>query len=55
MIHILWCAPRRPDSWGGWLLPFEFGWSRLNGRRTLDVCVGFVWSGFIVVMFERKE
>lgn len=49
-MNVLWCPPEW-RGWGGtyWLKPIGFYRGRIGGKATLDICIGFVWSGFWVI------
>jgi len=49
--RIYWCTPDRDREFAWWylLVPLAFNRGRSGGRATLTICVGFVWSGFLVI------
>jgi len=54
-MNAYWCRPDRRDGKFWWyylLVPLDIQRGRSNGKRTWHICVGFLWSGFIVVNFD---
>lgn len=49
--RLMWCAPewRVRRGWYYWLVFFNIYGGRVGGKRQWDVCIGFIWTGYVVV------
>ena len=49
--RVVWCAPQRErkSAWWYLLVPVNAYRGRIGGKATLDICLGFVWSGHATI------
>lgn len=46
-------GPRRPITLGDFLYPMAVYRGRMGGHPVTDICIGFVWTGFMVISIGK--